>query len=404
MARRSGQVGQLVRKGNTYRVRFMLDVPGVAKRVYKSVFVAPVSGPGSLTKPELQRRAMELINEAGANAEVTLKKCEAVNLSPTFRQQASLWLHEAQHRKRKPIKPHTLSNWTSELKWINEQIGDVPLSAVDNKLVKDEIVAVMADNGYAPKTISNVVGTIQMVVASVVDDRGEEVYLVKWNHRFMDMPEITDQHTPTFTDSEVQQIVSNAVGQYAILFALLAGSGLRIGEALALQVDDVHNGTLSITKSLWNGRLQSPKTKNAVREVDLHPALAEVLCSHLECNRSQSEYIFHHAGKPLHQSNILHSSLHPILKALGRPTAGFHAFRRYRNTFLRKARVPDGLIQFWMGHARASMTDTYDKVRDDLEFRRFTAEQVGLGFDPPEVRKPVTAVQQEEPCAKTVSV
>jgi hypothetical protein len=27
-------------------------------------------------------------------------------------------------------------------------------------------------------------------------------------------------------------------------------------------------------------------------------------------------------------------------------------------------------------------------------YRRLTAKQVGLGFDPPEVRKPVTAVQQ----------
>jgi hypothetical protein len=33
------------------------------------------------------------------------------------------------------------------------------------------------------------------------------------------------------------------------------------------------------------------------------------------------------------------------------------------------------------------MTDLYDKVRDDAEFRSFTAEQVGLGFTPPQARK-----------------
>ena len=31
-------------------------------------------------------------------------------------------------------------------------------------------------------------------------------------------------------------------------------------------------------------------------------------------------------------------------------SAGNHAFRRFRNAFLRKNHVPDDLIQFWLGH------------------------------------------------------
>ncbi len=45
------------------------------------------------------------------------------------------------------------------------------------------------------------------------------------------------------------------------------------------------------------------------------------------------------------------------------------ASRRFRNTLLRKPDVPDGLIQFWMGHERKNMTDVYDNCRDDLEYR-----------------------------------
>jgi hypothetical protein len=70
---------------------------------------------------------------------------------------------------------------------------------------------------------------------------------------------------------------------------------------------------------------------------------------------------------------------------MGREKCGFHAFRRYRVTHLRKQRVPEDLLRFWVGHADQSVTDGYSKVKEDVEFRRFTAEQAGLGFHMPTV-------------------
>jgi hypothetical protein len=42
---------------------------------------------------------------------------------------------------------------------------------------------------------------------------------------------------------------------------------------------------------------------------------------------------------------------------------------------------PQGLIDFWLGHAADDMTDLYDKIKDDLAFRRAEAEEVGIGFE-----------------------
>jgi len=70
---------------------------------------------------------------------------------------------------------------------------------------------------------------------------------------------------------------------------------------------------------------------------------------------------------------------------MGREKCGFHAFRRYRVTHLRKQRVPEDLLRFWVGHADQSVTDGYSKVKEDVEFRRFTAEEAGLGFHMPTV-------------------
>jgi integrase len=73
--------------------------------------------------------------------------------------------------------------------------------------------------------------------------------------------------------------------------------------------------------------------------------------------------------------------LHTILKRLGMPKLGFHAFRRFRVTHLRKNMVPEDLIKFWIGHAPQTVTDVYSKVKNDVQFRRGVAEKVGLGFE-----------------------
>jgi integrase len=65
--------------------------------------------------------------------------------------------------------------------------------------------------------------------------------------------------------------------------------------------------------------------------------------------------------------------------------AGNHPFRRFRNTFLRNGTdCPDGLQKFWLGHAGETMTDRYDKVKEDVQFRLEKAETRGIGFDLPE--------------------
>jgi hypothetical protein len=64
---------------------------------------------------------------------------------------------------------------------------------------------------------------------------------------------------------------------------------------------------------------------------------------------------------------------------------GSHAFRRFRTTHLRKQRVTEGLVQFWLDHAGKSITDGHDRVREDVEYREEVARTVGLGFTIPTV-------------------
>jgi integrase len=369
MSRRSGQRGYIEKRGNAFYVRFRIDVPGQDQRAYACVRICPMSGPSKMTKPERERRAKEIISESGADTEAHFKSVAATNLGVSFQQQAEWFMHHVQTRKRKPVKPATAKSWDNCIKkWLNPHLGQMSLTAVSNWALR-ELVAVMVNAKLSAKSIHNYVQLVKMVVASAVDEQGDELYPRKWNHEFIDLPEVRNQRRPTFTTDVVTSLVANAEGQHSVLFALLAGTGLRIGEAAGLEVTDVSSDdlTLTIRQSVWNGRVQMPKTASAFRQVDLHPSLAALVKAHV--GQRTSGLLFRTAsGKPVSQTNILKRSLYPILAALGHGKAGFHAFRRYRVTHLRKNRVPEDLLRFWIGHADRSVTDGYSKVKEDVAF------------------------------------
>jgi integrase len=319
-----------------------------------------------------------------ANTEEHFRQVQAVNLGTTFVQQSEWWLRHLQERKRKPVKPHTISSWTSHLKWINSRLGDTALSNVNNLKLK-ALVSEMAEAEFQPKTIANYAQVVKMVVASAIGDDGEERYPRKWNSEFIDLPTVEAQRTPTFTSSEVEQVILAAEGQFQMLYVLLAATGLRIGEALALEVQHFGcnvavNGTLTISQGLWNRSLQTPKTRNGFREVDIAANVTEMLKAFI--GDRTSGFIFRTAGgSPLHQSNLLRRDLHPLLARILASKAGFHSFRRFRVTHLRKQNTPEDLLRFWIGHGDKTVTDRYAKLKQDIEYRKAVAERVGIGFN-----------------------
>jgi hypothetical protein len=74
---------------------------------------------------------------------------------------------------------------------------------------------------------------------------------------------------------------------------------------------------------------------------------------------------------------------------LNQPKCGAHAFRRFRDTYLKNhTSTPLGLIKYWLGWAEEDMSGLYDKIGHDVEFRKEVAEKAGLGFELP-IEKPV---------------
>ena len=156
---------------------------------------------------------MEIVTET-ANSKEHFEKVEAINLGSTFRLQAARWMNHSQTRKRNPIKPATAVGYQSYVdKWLDPNLGDLTLSRVDNKALK-EFVEKLATAKLSPKTIVEIVAVAKMVVASARDDNGKQIYPREWNHEYIDLPTVKagQQDTPTVEAEEVSDIISPVQG------------------------------------------------------------------------------------------------------------------------------------------------------------------------------------------------
>jgi integrase len=382
LARRRFQNGQLLLLKKRWSVRSYEDVVENGERRRKRVqrFL------GTLAELPTKRLAMRAMKHA----------LEAVNglayhprTTATFREFAKPWVERCRTRKRRPIKPSTLCNWESILdNHLLPALGSTSLSSVDNRAMKF-LVEGLVRKGLSPQTIKNVVQVAKLVKASAVDEDGNELYPTKWNHEFIDLPEVdeTKQRKPSFSGEQVTKIVKAANGRLQMACVLLAASGMRAGELLALEIRHFDGSSIRVEQDVWGGKVQDPKTPNARRTIDLPPDIAELLKQFL-ADRTAGFIFETSGGKPLTQTNLLKRELHPILATLEIPRRGFHSFRRFRNTHLRNSICPDGLLKFWMGHASKDMSDRYDRVRDDVVFRKEVALRMDTGFEVPKTLTP----------------
>ncbi len=185
---------------------------------------------------------------------------------------------------------------------------------------------------------------------------------------------------PSHSGEVMTEIAAGSKGREQMLFVLSGASGLRFGEALGLEIDKHVSDDCSmllIRQKVWNGRVQPfLKTENGVRDIDLHPDVAAMLKRFIG-NRISGFVFCSKNGLPLLQSNVLRLSLHQLLKKLGQPKAGAHAFRRFRTTWLRKQHAPEDLIRFWLG----CQQECRGRVQQVERRRGIPKESCGTGRD-----------------------
>lgn len=386
--------------GKPAYLRIYLDIPGQHERDKANV---PL---GKCDSRETARRAADKwIMANGINDKTKL----AAALQPaeiTFRQQAEWWLSEMgsgrlkcrQRSKRgQRIRQTTLDAYTTAVACLNEKIGEMQLATFDNAEMRDLIAAMEEEkkkNGQArftAKTIVNYYLVVAAVFATAKDRTGKQMFPRTWDLDFIALPAINkrEQNTPTLEANQIEDILSGSKGKYRVLYALLAGSGMRISEALGLETGKHLAADCSVIyvrqqRSKKGHRMETyPKTDSGIRDIDLTPELSVLLKEYVA--NCTSRFLFATpTGLPMAPRNIARDSLHPLLKKMGCGSAGFHTFRRFREAILQMSNARNLLIDFWMGHANSEMGGRYGKqLLANIRWRQECAATVGLGFTLP---------------------
>jgi len=300
-------------------------------------------------------------------------------MTSTFREASESWLTWATTRTRRRIRETSKPSIRSALdKWILPEIGDILLPNVHNKSVKP-LVQKMKDAGLAPKSIQTYTNLIKTVMASILDEEtGEPVFMRKWNATVLDLPIVKDQKTPCFEAKEIEMLLTITSGWEHMLYLVLAATGLRIGEALALEAKHVIRGGRSLNieqqVSRFGDVVPYTKTDAGKREVDLHPDITSQLVPFVQGKKG---LLFPtRNGTPRLPGNVEKRTLAVHNKK------GFHAFRRYRESWLSEMSCNPDLRLFWLGHRPETMSEIYSKICRNVKARLAEAERVGVGFDP----------------------
>jgi integrase len=390
--------------------------------------IGPSKGPEKLSLQERYDRKQTLLDEEFPTvAEKVQQENAGTKALLTVKMAGDSWLHYSQRRSRGPIGANTARIYAHYLtRWIYPAAGTVLLSELKSKNAKP-IFDAMKEAQASSSVMNDVATILQQILWSIVDeDTYKPLYDWKLSLDRMDVPEVEEKEGRAFTGEQIESIRQRSSGQYKVLFGLLPATGVRIGEALAIEIDGDPEKITTLSKDcrvlyirsiiLQDGNRQlKPKTPAAVREVDIHPDMAKELSDFIG-NRTSGFLFCTESGQPILYSNFIGNVFDPILydreqpimkrkgkgwikvgvkklpgvlgdksqyqdKENGRTGYGAHSFRRFRATYTAVEGVPDIFRKFWLGHGKKTQTEDYEKAKQETAKRREWAEKVGLGFD-----------------------
>ncbi len=157
------------------------------------------------------------------------------------------------------------------------------------------------------------------------------------------------------------RLLSGVDEPYKTLVELIAATGLRIGELLAVRwrALDLDVGTLAVRESVHEGKFQRPKTHKSRRTTPLGPHAITSLKEHRDrsARKSDDDLVFpNKSGEPLRESKLLERVLQPAAERGGIGRVTWHQFRHIHSSLLNDLRVPVKIAQEQLGHASIQTT------------------------------------------------
>jgi len=362
-----------------YFFQYWIDVPGEEERRRETEVIGPIN---TMTKSEAERKKVEFILNLKVN-------------SNEYKIPSSLTFAHAVKHYRETFAPRMLRQSTFsvadghlrvhlEADWNEIPVEHIDIDAVNEWIWKKR----QAELSWV--TIKNILRTMQRVLSCSSKDKKPP-----FSQEGLAIPErdklqmkIESRGAVSFSWAQAKQIAGEVYKldvddmlkeRYATLFILAAASGLRCAELFALRINDLDYkaGTIRVDESADQRTYIIGPCKNVAAYRTILLADAEgrealsMLKRFLKGPQTQTSLVFRSKrGTALRETSVLHRFLHPVLRTLGFPQAGMHAFRHGCNRRWELSGMNPAVLRQQMGHSSAVMTARYtgeiplDKVQE----------------------------------------
>lgn len=275
---------------------------------------------------------------------------------------------------------------------VGSKVGGLALDKLRPMHVEAWIVGLRA-KGLSESTVRSA----YTILRSVLDTAVRDGALARNPVAAVKRPKVTSKEAAFLTPAQVRTLLeATRKSRYAPVFEVLVNTGLRRGEALALQWSDVdfEKSILRVRGTLArvDGELTvtEPKTAKSKRSVHVSPTTERVLRAVRATQREerikagsqwvQTGYVFTtETGQPCDPRNALRA-LKVACERVGLIGVGLHTLRHSAASVMLSSGVPLKVVSEILGHASIAITgDVYGHVSPDVSADALTSLSDALG-------------------------
>ena len=318
------------------------------------------------------RRKVRAASEDEARVELErLRRAYSAGADPakgTLDHYLADWL--ASHRH--VVRASTMTSYRGHVELhISPLLGGISVARLRpsdvRRLIEDRLAA-----GLSPATVGRIITTLRIALNQGVRDRT----LLDNAANGVSLPRVHREPIEAMTAATAQHILDAVRGDHLeALYVLLLGSGMRVGEACALDWRDVDLDSGSVF-------IREGKTRAARRTIPLPAFVVAALRAHRASAKrvgpAEPVFLGERSSERLRVDSASHQ-FPALLQAQGLPRLTVHQLRHATATLLLQRGVPMRDIADILGHANPSMTaNVYSHVsQDSKRLAMHTLDEIG---------------------------
>ena len=296
------------------------------------------------------------------------------------------------------VQPNTRTGYENNIRlYIRPRLGDIPLNKLTTNDIQQFINWMRQDGrseyresrgeGLSANTIRHCCGLCRRALEKAVTEK----LIVRNPAEECKLPPARRMEMRLLSREELQKLLiqARAEGYYEV-FLLELTTGLRVGELMALQWDDLNfnTGELRIERQIYQIKgellIQPPKNKASIRSVILPPAVVTALKKYKQTVFSRWMFPSPKKGDAPIAPSVASHRLAKILKHAGCKKVRFHDLRHVFATNALEHGMDVKTLSTVIGHVSSATTlNVYAHVTSDMQ--RQAAARIDRGIGKAEV-------------------